>query len=141
MEKNNTSPYRFLPASDPHKINISIDYNQIKFSDFLKETIQMHALTGTKVSYLDTISCINDTGLLDCGKKCEQIQCVYLHTLYKGTQINDATVIITINDLTTKKLRFFKGLWDFAQNDIMLWCELLPDIAKQEIMYLENIAI
>lgn len=139
MKKNNTLPYRFLAATDIYKTNISGDYTQLTFSEFLKETIQMHVLTGTKVSCLDTISCTNDTGILACGKKCEQIQCMYLHTLYKGNQLNEAAVIIAINDLNTKNLRFFKGLWDITQNDIMVWYELLPDIARQEITYLENL--
>jgi hypothetical protein len=139
MKKNNVLPYRFFPASDMHQTNIFDDYIQMTFSDFLKETIQMHVLTGTKVSCLDTISCVNDTGVLACGQKCERVQCMYLHTLYKGNQLNEAAVIIAINDLTTKNLRFFKGLWDLVQNDIMVWCELLPDIARQEITYLENI--
>lgn len=55
MKKNNTLPYRFLAATDIYKTNISGDYTQLTFSEFLKETIQMHVLTGTKVSCLDTI--------------------------------------------------------------------------------------
>jgi hypothetical protein len=140
MEKNNTLPYRFLPATEERAF-VPNDYKNHTFSNFIKETIQMHVLTGIKVTYIDSLSCINDTGILACGQRCEQVECVYIHTHCNGRQLNETTIIIAIHDTTTKTLRFFKGLWDIVQNDIMVWCELMPDMAKQEIEYLANIAL
>jgi hypothetical protein len=145
MKKNITLPYRFLPAATSTEGTepfISDGCNKtMTLSDFLRETIQIHALTNAKVSCFDDIQCTNDTGIPACGHQCEQIQCIYVYTQFKEHKLKEAAVILVIHDSSIKQLRFFKGLWDISQSDIMVWCELIPDLAKQEIVYLENTAV
>jgi hypothetical protein len=139
MDKNNTLPYLFLPATEDRQTFTSDDCRHMSFSDFLRETIQMHVLTSTKVSWIDHLPYVNDTGIIACGPMLEQVQCIYVYTDFRRRQLTDAAVIMAIHDNITKQLRFFKGLWDTIQSDIMVWCELMPDLARQEIAYLETI--
>lgn len=136
---NNNLPYRFLPATDNQHPFITDTCKQITFSEFLKDAVQMHILTGTKITRLDNISCVNDTGILACGPLFEQVNCTYLHIQFKEQQFKNASVILVTSSEQTKQLRFFKGIWDPVQEDIMVWCELIPDMARQEIKYLETI--
>lgn len=139
MQNNSTLSYRFLPATVTASDTVSMEGHIFRtFSHFLRESIFNNPATIKEATLIKQVPCINDTGIKICGTYFEHVQQIYIRTQLNKTLVT-GSVILAINDCHAKQLRFFKGLWDHDQSDITVWCELMPDIAKQEIAYLETI--
>ena len=142
MKNNKTTilPYRFLPAiASANQHDLENATQSQTFSHFLRESIFSGTETIQQVYLLDEIRCINDTGISICGYHFEHVKKIYIHK-YFNHGATAGIILLAIDDQNTKTQRFLKGLWAPEQSDVTVWSELMPDIARQEIAYLETIA-